>query len=121
MVADNTARHLASKIGRGRARRWLFSDALENSWKLGGIRAHVLSRVAVGILSLVLSTVISRGRDGCGAVEKTFKGHCAGVPYGRGVVVVTFGAVSAFLVRQRIHELMRQFTVFLGKLHVFPT
>ena len=84
MVADNTARHLASKIGRGRARRWLFSDALENSWKLGGIRAHVLSRIAVGILSLVLRTVISRGRDGCGAVEKTLKG------------ILTIGTVLVF-------------------------
>ena len=84
MVADNTARHLASKIGRERARRWLFSDALENSWKLGGIRAHVLSRIAVGILSLALRTVISRGRDGCGAVEKTLKG------------ILTIGTVLVF-------------------------
>ena len=36
--------------------------------------AHVLSGIAVGILSLVLRTVISRGRDEYGAVEKTLKG-----------------------------------------------
>ena len=36
--------------------------------------AHVLSGITVGILSLVLRTVISRGRDEYGAVEKTLKG-----------------------------------------------
>ena len=36
--------------------------------------AHVLSGIAVGILCLVLRTVISRGRDDFGAVEKTLKG-----------------------------------------------
>ena len=36
-------------------------------------RAHVLSGIAVGILSLNLRTVISRGRDEHGAVEKTLK------------------------------------------------
>ena len=83
MVASSIAHHLASNFDRGRARCWLSSDALENSWKLGG---------AVGFLSLVLRTVISRGRDEYGAVEKTLKGyshhlHSACVPCGRGVVV----------------------------------
>ena len=51
---------------------------LEMHWRiLGSLEvslAHVLSEVAVGILSLVLRTVISRGRDDYGAVEKTLKG-----------------------------------------------
>ena len=36
--------------------------------------AHVHSGIVVGIWSLVLRTVISRGRDEYGAVEKTLKG-----------------------------------------------
>ena len=71
MVADSTARHLASNFDRGRARCWLSSDALENSWKLGGIPCSC--SLSVRILSVVLRTVISRGRDEYGAVEKTLK------------------------------------------------
>ena len=48
--------------------RWRILGSLEVSL------AHVLSGIAVGILSLVLRTVISRGRDEYGAVEKTLKG-----------------------------------------------
>ena len=40
--------------------------------------------MAVGILSLVLRTVISRGRDECGTVEKTLKG------------ILTIGTVLVF-------------------------
>ena len=51
---------------------------LQMRWRtLGNLevsRAHVLSGIAVGILSLVLRTVISRGRGEYGAVEKTLKG-----------------------------------------------
>ena len=40
-----------------------------------GWYAHAsVYRIAVGILSLVLRTAISRGRDEYGAVEKTLKG-----------------------------------------------
>ena len=48
--------------------RWRMLGRLEVSLD------HVLSGIAVGILSLVLRTVISRARDGYGAVEKTLKG-----------------------------------------------
>ena len=48
--------------------RWRILGSLEVSL------AHVLSGIAVGILSLVLRAVISRGRDEYGAVEKTLKG-----------------------------------------------
>ena len=48
--------------------RWRILGSLEVSL------AHVLSGIAVGILSLVLRTVISRGRDEYGAVERTLKG-----------------------------------------------
>ena len=48
--------------------RWRILGSLEVSL------AHVLSGIAVGILSLVLRTEISRGRDDYGAVEKTLKG-----------------------------------------------
>ena len=74
MVADNTARHLASNFCRGRARFWLFSVRWGILGSLEVSLAHVLSGIAVGILSLVLRTVISRGRDDFGAVEKTLKG-----------------------------------------------
>ena len=72
---------------------WLSSDALEELLEnLEVSRAHVLSRIAVGILSLVLRTVISRGRGEYGAVEKTLKGifticTLLGFPCGRGVVM----------------------------------
>ena len=48
--------------------RWRNLESLEVS------HAHVLTGIAVGILSLVLRNVISRGRDEYGAVEKTLKG-----------------------------------------------
>ena len=50
---------------------------LQMRWRiLGSLQvslAHVLSGIAVGILSVVLRTVISCGRDEYGAVEKTLK------------------------------------------------
>ena len=73
-MADNTARHLASNLivdarGPGYLQmRWRIFGSLEISL------AYVLSGIAVGILSVVLRTVISRGRDEYGAVEKTLKG-----------------------------------------------
>ena len=74
MVADNTARHLASNFVvdvRG-------AGYLQMCWRiLGSLEVsldHVLSGIAVGILCLVLRTVNSRGRDDYGAVEKTLKG-----------------------------------------------
>ena len=48
--------------------RWRNLESLEVS------RAHVLTGIAVGILSLVHRIVISRRRDEHGAVERTLKG-----------------------------------------------
>ena len=50
------------------------SDALEKLLESReASRAHLLSGIAVGTLTLVLRTVISRVRDEYGAVEKTSK------------------------------------------------
>ena len=61
--------------------RWRNLESLEVS------RAHVLTGIAVGILSLVLRTVISRGRGGENIERYSHLLHCACVPCGRGVVV----------------------------------
>ena len=83
MVADNTARHLASNFVvdvRG-------AGYLQMRWRiLGSLEVSLDHVITVGILCLVLRTVISRGRDDYGAVEKTLKG------------ILTICAVLVFLV-----------------------